>query len=40
MAYYEFVWTDAILDHLSDHGVSQGDFETVVSDPERREQVP
>ena len=36
MAYFEFVWTDAIVAHLSEHGVSQDDFETVVSEPERR----
>jgi hypothetical protein len=36
MAYFQFVWTDAIVDHLSEHGVSQDDFEGVVNQPERR----
>ena len=36
MAYFQFVWTAAIIAHLSEHGVSRDDFETVVSEPERR----
>ena len=36
MAYFHFLWNDAILAHLSEHGVSRGDFEQVVSEPEQR----
>lgn len=34
MPYYGFVWTTEIIDHLGEHGVSQEDFEHVVSSPE------
>ena len=30
MAYYEFLWTDEIIDHLAQHGVSPEDFERIV----------
>jgi hypothetical protein len=33
MPYYEFVWTDEIIAHLGEHGVSPEDFEAVVSEP-------
>lgn len=33
MPYYEFLWTDEILEHLAEHGVSQDDFEEVVCHP-------
>ncbi len=33
MPYYEFVWTDDIVRHLAEHGVSQDDFEHVVCNP-------
>ena len=36
MAYFEFQWTDEIVEHLAEHGVSQEDFAEVVSVPERR----
>jgi hypothetical protein len=36
MAYFHFLWTDAIATHLLEHGVSQEDFENVVNSPERR----
>jgi hypothetical protein len=36
MAYFHFDWTDEIVAHLLEHGVSQDDFENVVSQPERR----
>ncbi len=36
MAYFEFVWTDEIIDHLAEHAVSPEDFEEVVSFPDRR----
>ena len=35
MAYYEFIWTDEMIDHLAEHGVSPDDFEEVVSEPDR-----
>jgi uncharacterized DUF497 family protein len=37
MPYYDFFWTDEIVDHLAEHGVSPEDFETVVSSPEFRD---
>jgi len=36
MAYLDFHWTDAIVEHLAEHGIRQEDFAEVVSDPERR----
>jgi hypothetical protein len=36
MAYYDFVWTDEIIDHLAEHGVTPEDFEFVVKFPELR----
>ncbi len=36
MAYFEFQWTDELVEHLAEHGVSQEDFAEVVSAPERR----
>jgi hypothetical protein len=33
MPYYGFVWTDAIVRHLAEHGISQDDFEGVVCSP-------
>lgn len=35
MPYYEFIWSDEIVDHLAQHGVSPKDFEQIVSDPEQ-----
>ena len=32
--YYEFVWTDEILEHLAEHDITPEDFEDVVSDPD------
>jgi len=37
MPLYEFVWTDEIVDHLAEHGVSPDEFESVVSNPESRD---
>ncbi len=34
MAYYFFVWTPDIIDHLADHGVTPEEFEEVVGNPE------
>lgn len=33
MAYLEFVWNDAIVEHIGEHGISQDDFEHVVLHP-------
>jgi hypothetical protein len=33
MPYYEFFWTEAIVDHLAEHDVTQDDFENAVSHP-------
>ncbi len=35
MPHYEFLWTDEILAHLAEHGVSREDWEEVVSNPKR-----
>jgi hypothetical protein len=34
MAYFEFVWTDEIIEHLAEHDVSPEDFQEVVREPE------
>jgi hypothetical protein len=36
MPYYNFQWTDEIVEHLAEHDVSPDDFEEVVGNPERR----
>ena len=36
MPYYEFLWTDDIVRHLAEHGISQDDFERVVCNPSGR----
>jgi hypothetical protein len=33
MAYLDFVWTDEIVAHIAEHGISQDDFEHVVCNP-------
>ena len=35
MPYFEFIWTDEIVEHLAEHGVGTDDFERVVSHPTR-----
>jgi hypothetical protein len=35
MPYYDYVWTEEIVQHLAEHGVSRDDFEQVVSNPDR-----
>lgn len=35
MPYYEFIWTDEIIEHIAEHSVSIDDFEHVVSHPLR-----
>jgi uncharacterized DUF497 family protein len=34
MAFYFFLWTADSIEHISQHGVSQGEFEEVVMNPE------
>ena len=36
MPYFEFIWTDEIIEHLAQHGVSQDDFEYVACNPQSR----
>lgn len=36
MASFRFLWTDEIAAHVADHGLTQDDFEEVVSNPVRR----
>jgi hypothetical protein len=38
MPYFEFLWTDDLVEHLAEHGVAPEDFEEVVGRPERRGQ--
>lgn len=33
MAHVDFVWTDEIVGHIAEHGISQDDFEHVVCHP-------
>lgn len=33
MPYLDFVWTDELVEHLAEHGISPEDFEHVVRHP-------
>lgn len=33
MAHFGFLWTEDIVEHLAEHGVSQDDFEYVIQHP-------
>jgi len=33
MPYHEFLWTESIIEHLAEHGVTPAEFEAVVRDP-------
>jgi hypothetical protein len=33
MPSFDFLWTDEIVDHVAEHGLSQDDFERVVNHP-------
>jgi hypothetical protein len=33
MPYFDVLWTEDILEHLAEHGVSQDDFERVLCTP-------
>jgi hypothetical protein len=34
MPYYFFLWNEINEEHLAEHGVTTGEFETIVCDPE------
>jgi hypothetical protein len=36
MAFFHFLWTDEIVEHVAVHDLTQDDFESVVSNPVRR----
>jgi hypothetical protein len=36
VAYFNFIWTQEIVAHLADHGISPDDFERVVCHPTRK----
>jgi hypothetical protein len=36
MAFFNFLWTDEIVEHVAEHDVTQADFEFIVSNPIRR----
>lgn len=36
MPYFDFIWTDDIIDHITRHGIPQDDFEHVVCNPESK----
>jgi hypothetical protein len=36
MAFFNFLWTDEIVEHVAEHDLTQDDFEHVVSNPTRR----
>ena len=33
MPYFDFFWTDEIIEHLGEHGITSDDFERVVKRP-------
>jgi hypothetical protein len=35
MPYFEFLWTEEIVELLEEHGVTREDFEEAVSNPDR-----
>jgi hypothetical protein len=37
MPYYRFLWNDENTDHLAQHGITPGEFESVVNDPDERD---
>ncbi|MCE9553793.1 MAG: hypothetical protein K8T91_10530 [Planctomycetes bacterium] len=36
MPYFVFIWSDEIVQHLREHGISQSDFEQVVCRPKSK----
>jgi hypothetical protein len=37
MPFFNFIWTDEIIAHIAEHGVSQDDFEFVVRHPKTQD---
>lgn len=35
MPYFDFLWTDEIVEHRAEHGVARSDFEHAVTNPDR-----
>lgn len=35
MPYFHFFWTDDIVSHIGEHGITQDDFEYVLCNPSR-----
>ena len=35
MPYFDFFWTEEIIEHLAEHGITPKDFERVVMNPIR-----
>ncbi len=33
MSYFNFIWTDDIVEHLEEHDISIGDYEHIVCNP-------
>jgi hypothetical protein len=38
LSFFTFLWTDRLIEHLSEHGITPEEFEEVVSHPARRGQ--
>ena len=36
MAWFVFVWSDDIIEHIAEHGITPEDFEAVVLNPVRQ----
>ena len=36
MSYFDFIWTDEVIDHIAQHGISQDNFEAVVCHPQSK----
>lgn len=34
MALYNYIWTDEIVEHVAEHGITPEDFEFVVNNPQ------
>ena len=36
MPFLDFLWTDGAVEHIGEHGISQGDFEKIVCHPDSK----
>ena len=36
MPYYRFLWNHHLIEHIAEHGISEDDFEQVVSRPDSK----